>query len=125
MNLNQITVPAIDMADSVDFYRRLGLNLIVSTPDYARFECPQGQATFSLHRVERRRDTTDIVVYFEIEALDRKVADLQQAGLEFLQPPTDEPWLWREARLLDPVGNLICLYWAGENRLNPPWRIVL
>ena len=25
--------------------------------------------------------------------------------------------------LLDPSGNKIKLYWAGENRLNPPWRV--
>ena len=37
--------------------------------------------------------------------------------------PRDQPWLWREAYLRDPAGNLICLYHAGENRRNPPWRI--
>ena len=31
--------------------------------------------------------------------------------------------LWREARLRDPSGNPICLFAAGANRLNPPWRI--
>jgi len=51
------------------------------------------------------------------------VATLQHAGLSFMQEPRDEPWLWREARLLDPAGNVVCLYRAGANRLNPPWRI--
>ena len=37
--------------------------------------------------------------------------------------PTDQPWLWREAYLNDPDGNPLCLYHAGENRLNPPWRL--
>jgi hypothetical protein len=32
-------------------------------------------------------------------------------------------YLWREAVLHDPSGNKIKLYWAGENRLNPPWRV--
>ena len=27
------------------------------------------------------------------------------------------------AYLRDPAGNLICLFWAGENRKNPPWRV--
>ena len=35
----------------------------------------------------------------------------------------DQPFLWREAILNDPSGNKIKLYWAGDNRLNPPWRI--
>jgi hypothetical protein len=33
------------------------------------------------------------------------------------------PYLWREAFLRDPDGNVIVLFSAGENRLNPPWRL--
>jgi len=33
------------------------------------------------------------------------------------------PWLWREAWLYDVDGNKLILYSAGENRLNPPWRM--
>ena len=51
MNLNQVTVPSTDMRRSIDFYRRLGLVLIVEDlPSYARFECPEGDATFSVHQ---------------------------------------------------------------------------
>lgn len=42
-----------------------------------------------------------------------------------MQEPTDMDYLWREAVLHDPSGNRIKLYWAGENRLNPPWRVEL
>lgn len=53
MNLNQITVPALDLNRSISFYQALGLKLIVKAlPDYARFECPDGSSTFSLHRVD-------------------------------------------------------------------------
>ena len=48
---------------------------------------------------------------------------LVTAGIRFESQPRDQPWLWREAYLRDPAGNLICLYHAGENRRNPPWRI--
>ena len=52
MNLNQVTVPTLELEDAIAFYRALGLQLIVhAPPDYARFECPEGDATFSLHRV--------------------------------------------------------------------------
>lgn len=63
------------------------------------------------------------IVYFECAALDQQVEALKAKGFRFLHEPRDERWLWREARLLDPAGNLICLYHAGENRLNPPWRV--
>src|SRR5947208_2426077 len=67
--------------------------------------------------------SSETIVYFEMTSLDNRVKQLQAAGLSFTQEPRDAPWLWREARLLDPSRNIICLYWAGENRLNPPWRI--
>jgi catechol 2,3-dioxygenase-like lactoylglutathione lyase family enzyme len=123
MNLNQITLPATDIERSVDFYRRLGLRQIVDSPHYARFECPVGEATFSLHRVDTTLTGSQVVVYFETLHLDAEVARLQAAGVEFTQLPRDEPWLWREARLRDPDGHVLCLFWAGENRRHPPWRM--
>ena len=122
MNLNQVTVPALDVAASVAFYRTLGLVQIVDAPHYARFECPEGDSTFSVHRTELAAKP-GLVIYFEVEDLDRRCRELAAAGIVFDQEPQDEPWLWREARLRDPSGNIICLYWAGENRKNPPWRI--
>jgi catechol 2,3-dioxygenase-like lactoylglutathione lyase family enzyme len=39
MNLNQITIPSLDLEKSVAFYKTLGLHLIVDAlPSYARFE---------------------------------------------------------------------------------------
>lgn len=123
MNLNQVTVPALDVAASVDFYRRLGLELIVSSAHYARFKCPDGDASFSVHLVQALPSWSGTVVYFETRALDETVRALQAQGVVFSQQPRDEPWLWREARLADPSGNVVCLYWAGVNRLDPPWRL--
>lgn len=124
MHLNQITLPATDVERSALFYRNMRFTQIVgSTPRYARFECPDGDATFSVHLVDNVIADTGVVVYFECADLDAKVASLQDNGFAFIQLPTDEPWLWREARLKDPSGNVICLFWAGENRKNPPWRI--
>ncbi len=123
MELNQVTLPALDVASSVAFYRRMGFELIVDAPHYARFKSTVGDATFSVHAVGALAEASRTVIYFECEALDRQVAALEARGLQFLQEPRDEPWLWREARLVDPSGNVICLYHAGDNRLNPPWRI--
>ncbi|HYV19964.1 MAG TPA: GNAT family N-acetyltransferase [Verrucomicrobiae bacterium] len=124
MNLNQVTVPCTDLAASVAFYRALGLREIVSSPpDYARFECPVGGSTFSVHRTTGPVVEGGVTVYFELEDLDATVSALKSAGLEFDSEPQDQPWLWREAFLRDPAGNRICLFHAGENRRNPPWRM--
>ena len=126
MNLNQVTLPVRDMEISTDFYRRLGFLQIVDTPHYARFACPDDGATFSLSLDEELADNksqSGAVIYFEHQELDAWVAKVQQRGIQFEQLPTDQSYLWREATLRDPSGNKIKLYWAGENRLNPPWRV--
>lgn len=124
MNLNQVTLPSTNVPRAVAFYQQLGLRLIVdSSPRYVRFICPNGNTTFSIHHVETLSPNPDLVIYFECEPLDEVVAQLKQQGVVFDADPRDQRWLWREAYLRDPDGNVICLYYAGENRLHPPWRI--
>ncbi len=124
MNLNQVTVPSLNVETSISFYQKLGLRLIVKTlPHYARFECPDGEATFSIHQVQKLPEGEGVYVYFETENLNQEVERLIKQGIQFELLPTDQRWLWREARLKDPDGNQIVLYFAGDNRQNPPWRI--
>jgi len=121
-SLNQVTVGCSDYNASVDFYKALGLHQIVDSPSngYARFEMPSG-VTFSIHQSDDVAAST--IVYFESKRLDTWVTELASQGFAFEQLPQDESWGWREARLLDPAGNIICLYKAGENRRYPAWRI--
>ena len=123
MNLNQVTLPAADMDVSVSFYLGMGFQLIVQSQGYARFECPDGDSTFSLELVPQLPSGAGAVIYFECEHLDATVAKLRTGGYVFDKPSTDEPWLWREAHLFDPAGTRICLFWAGQMRKFPPWRI--
>jgi catechol 2,3-dioxygenase-like lactoylglutathione lyase family enzyme len=124
MNLNQITVPSLDLKKSIPFYQKLGLELIVAaTPHYARFVCPDGSSTFSIHKVEALPKGDGVHVYFECNNLDEKVAELLQKEVCFDELPNDKDWLWREARLKDLDGNQLVLFYGGENRINPPWKI--
>lgn len=124
MNLNQVTIPSIDVNTSVEFYKKLGLHLIVdASPRYVRFEVPDGEATFSIHQVEELPKGEGVTLYFEDDNLDELVEKLQQKGIQFTQLPKNQTWLWREAHLLDPDGNKLILFKAGEHRKNPPWRI--
>ena len=122
MNLNQVTLPVKDMSISTEFYRRLGFLQIVDTPHYARFSCPDDGASFSLS-LETQSFNNGAIIYFEHKELDQWVLELEKKGIEFEQHVKNESYLWREAVLLDPSGNKIKLYWAGENRLYPPWRV--
>ena len=124
MDLNQITVPSLDLNKSIPFYEKLGLKLIVKAlPHYARFECPNGNSTFSIHQTEELPTGEGISVYFECKNLNEQVEKIKENGIKFDLEPADQFWLWREARLKDVDGNQLILFYGGENRLNPPWRI--
>ncbi len=124
MNFNQVTLAVHDMELAVQFYTALGLALIVKDEHYARFAFPDGDASFSVY-LDPDKHTLECrgVVYFEHQQLDELVSELKAKGIEFEHEPVMQPYLWQEASLSDPSGNKIKLYWAGENRLNPPWRL--
>ncbi|CAM1351901.1 hypothetical protein [Tenacibaculum insulae] len=51
INLNQITIPSLNVEKVIRFYQKLGLYLIVDVKSrYVRFEAPKGEATFLIHK---------------------------------------------------------------------------
>jgi catechol 2,3-dioxygenase-like lactoylglutathione lyase family enzyme len=124
MNLNQVTFYTTKPTETAEFFQKLGLILIVdSLPRYARLECPDGDSTLSIQHDETAVVSNNVVLYFECGDLDAEVSRLKSLGLAFDEDPTDRPWLWRQAYLKDPNGSKICLFRAGDNRKNPPWRV--
>ena len=122
--LNQVTVTGTNYERSVEFYSRLGLSQIVDSPEngYARFETAGG-ATFSVQIDPEEKIIATTAVYLECDDLDECVELLARSGIAFEHGPRNQPWMWREARLRDPDGNIIFLYKAGEARRYPPWRV--
>jgi len=122
--LNQVTLTVNDYAKAVEFYRALGLRLIVDSPEnqYARFETAGG-ATLSIQCDPDEEIAPTTAVYLECDDLDARVERLARSGLAFEHGPRNQPWMWREARLRDPSGNIVFLYKAGEARRFPPWRV--
>jgi hydroxymethylpyrimidine/phosphomethylpyrimidine kinase len=122
--LNQVTVTGRDYDKSVAFYRALGLRQIVDSREnkYARFET-EGGATLSVQCDPEETISPTTAIYLECDDLDERVERLARSGIPFEHGPRNQPWMWREARLRDPDGNIIFLYKAGEARRFPPWRI--
>lgn len=124
MNLNQVTILSLNVEKSVDFYKTLGLQLIVDAmPRYVRFLCPDGDTTFSIHKVESLSENNQTLIYFEVDNLIETVNSLKQKGIVFDTEITEQSWLWTEIKLKDPDLNPIIIYTAGENRKDAPWRI--
>ena len=127
LRLNQVTLGAKDMAASVEFYQNLGLTLIVdSAPRYVRLEFPDNDhgecATLSLHGVEEgwAAPADWPLIYFEVDDLPGFIAEKSLAPIA---PPKMQSYLWEETDVIDPSGNRIRLYTAGDNRRFPPWRV--
>jgi hydroxymethylpyrimidine/phosphomethylpyrimidine kinase len=122
--LNQVTITGTNYERSVDFYRRIGLRQIVDSPEtgYARFETAGG-VTFSVQIDPDEKIIATSAIYLECDDLDERVEKLARSGIPFEHGPRNQPWMWREARLRDPDGNIVFFYKAGENRRFPPWRI--
>ena len=122
--LNQVTVTGTNYERSVDFYRRIGLSQIIDSPEtgYARFETAGG-VTFSVQIDPDEKIIATTAIYLECDDLDQRVEALARSGIAFEHGPRNQPWMWREARLRDPDGNIIFFYKAGENRRFPPWRV--
>lgn len=127
IKLNQVTIGATNTAESIAFYQKLGLTLIVdSAPRYVRLEFPRDDSgepdTLSLHAVPEdwEPQAEGPLIYFEVEDV---AAFLKDTGVTPLEPAELKPYLWTEADILDPSGNRIRVYSAGENRRFPPWRV--
>jgi catechol 2,3-dioxygenase-like lactoylglutathione lyase family enzyme len=124
VRLNHVTLAVGDVEVSATFYVRLGLTQIVASyPDYARLAAPEGGTTLSLHRVADTSTEPSASIHFEVDDVDRAVRELKASGFRFACDPVDQPYLWREAIMLDPDGHRVFIYHAGENRLDPPWRL--
>lgn len=122
MRLNQITLDVRDIARSKAFYRKLGFQLLVDSPHYTRFLAPDGDTTFSLH-IAGDVAVSGATLYLETDDVDADKARLEAAGIVFDTDAVDQGYLWREAEFRDPDGHRWKLYHAGENRIDPPWRV--
>ena len=124
MNLNQVTINSTNPNGLIEFYSALGLQLIVdSAPRYVRFLCSDGNSTLSIHKQDSERTNNAVTLYFETSTLDEDVNRLKSINITFNTEITAQEWLWTEIELNDPDGNTIILYSAGNNRINPPWRV--
>ena len=122
--LNAIGITASNMAESIRFYRLLGLDM-PETPDEGHVEAslPNGvrlmldseEVILSFLPDWKRTDGNQIALAFECESpaeVDEMYARVTAAGFEGEKEPWDAFWGQRYALLGDPDGVRINLYAA-------------
>jgi hypothetical protein len=115
----------VSVLDPID-RRRLGgtwlhPHIMPTSPTHSTI--PTNEHVNGVERAPASADTATPDFSGRTRALVPPVSRLAAAALRFEHDLVDQTWLWREARLRDPDGNQLCLFHAGENRLNPPWRL--
>ena len=119
--LSQINLIVRDMPATVDFYRRLGVEVADTLPqwasDHRNVAAPDGldfdldSSTFAAQWNQGwPKDQTGAVIGFRVverDTVDAIYADLTGAGYAGQQPPYDAFWGARYAVVADPDGNSV------------------
>jgi uncharacterized glyoxalase superfamily protein PhnB len=121
-NLNAIGIVARDMAESIRFYRLLGVDvpetpgeshLDAFLPNGVRFMLDTEDVMRSFNDGWSRTDGNQIGIAFECAApaeVDETYAQVVAAGFHGEKEPWDAFWGQRYAQLLDPNGVEVSLY---------------
>ena len=124
MRISHVMLHVSDIARARVFYEHLGFQLIVAADHYCRF-IVGGETTLSIEGHSGSiTPSAHVCIEFDTPAaLDAEIARLAGMGVAIAEQPNDKSWLWREARLIDPDGHILIYFFAGENKLDPPWRV--
>ena len=127
LNLSMVGIVVKDMAESIKFYRRLGVELPEDAENSKHVEVKMGDLTFFLHssRLNRLWDPSKttpsggyrVILEFFLEsneAIDKKYQQLIAFGYESHFAPYQTPLDTYFAMVNDPDGNSILLS-AGES----------
>ncbi|MET0349230.1 MAG: VOC family protein [Rhizobacter sp.] len=102
-------VPARDLAQSSDFYRRLGFEVEALSDDmaYVRFQ----STSFLLQHFFVEAHAHNFMMHLMVENVDDWYAHVLASGVvdQFgvrVDPPQDQPWGLRDFPLVDPTGAL-------------------
>ena len=115
-NLYAVRVFSYKWDDSLSFYRDVvEFPLTFANPDIGWAQFQLGAASLGLERCDPDDDEArDLVGRFvglsiEVEDIHGTYERLQAKGVEFVSPPTTQPWGGTLAHFKDPDGNMLTL----------------
>jgi predicted enzyme related to lactoylglutathione lyase len=113
MKLRHIELHSTKLEDAARFYQALGFTEVLNERPYHVMLAADGEdgGTLSLLRFAVAPHLAGgPLIYFECENVDETYRRASDAGLTFAFAPISKPSGRREAGLLDPDGQLICVY---------------
>jgi uncharacterized glyoxalase superfamily protein PhnB len=118
VDLVQSRIVTADVAGLVGFYTRLVGRDVVANDYYV--EIPTRGQRIAVSRVrfselvgppcEPHAVTGDVILDFEVKDIERHHARIDALGVEWVMPPTLQPWGRRSMQLRDPEGHLVNIF---------------
>jgi catechol 2,3-dioxygenase-like lactoylglutathione lyase family enzyme len=115
MKLRHIELHTTKLAEASEFYQVLGLKVVDKGSHHVDLAC-DGEEGGTM-RLLRFADPPNIaggpIVHFECVDVEERYQTLSEAGMKFAFSPVTKPGGRREVGLVDPDGQLICIYQVG------------
>ena len=93
---------------TADWYvDRLGLKLEEQNERFVRLADDRGEPCVAFHVGAPVARPDHVQLHFQVDDVDASYRELQGAGIAFVEPPTDKPWGWRVATVIDPAGHTV------------------
>jgi catechol 2,3-dioxygenase-like lactoylglutathione lyase family enzyme len=104
--ISAITLATADMPRAVDFYRRLGFEILHggSDGDFTSFRVGDGYLNLALRPGYRRGEPWGRTIFY-VSDVDAMHAAAKGVGLTPETEPADAPWHERYFHILDPDGH--------------------
>jgi len=103
-HISAVTLAVLDMAQSVDFYRKLGLDIEYGGEDATFTSFRAGEGVINLIRTGSEAGGWWGRVILRVEDVDSLYSKLKESGLE-PESPRDGEWGERFFHLKDPDGH--------------------
>jgi predicted enzyme related to lactoylglutathione lyase len=122
MELVNVHLETGQVAKLADFYCQLIETDVTLNDYYVEVPTSCGVVTFSKPRAAGTPDIgptdpcgTVVVLEFQVDNVDDQYSRINALGVEWVLPPTTQPWGNRLMMFRDPCGNLIALFSRPDN----------
>jgi predicted enzyme related to lactoylglutathione lyase len=112
VELAQSRIITDDVAGLAGFYARLLGVPVALNEYYVEIQAGPASVGFSKRRFTECRDTGggDVILDFLVDDVDAEYPRVAALGVEWVLPPTTQPWGNRSMIFRDPAGNLVNVF---------------
>ncbi len=112
MKLAQCRIVTDDVEGLAGFYARLLAVPAALNEYYVEIEAGPASVGFSRRRFTecRERQDDEIILDFLVDDVDAEYPRVAALGVEWVLPPTTQPWGNRSMIFRDPAGNLVNVF---------------